>query len=146
MKLRRDGPLGPDEFKGATNESKRKHGLAKLELTAHSAGKNSTFGRTKPIYYLSQEHDPADVLEKWVAVNEPILQGRGLTTESVTRALSKSDFKKAWKAICEQKSFEVLDEPDYSDRGGGQSEDRACPYCGKSIKRLPTHIPSCPEK
>lgn len=146
MELRREGPMTGDEFKGTSYESKRKHGIAKLELTAHSRGTESVFGNTRSIYYINNEHAAKEVLNKWISENEDVLKGRELTTESITRALSKQKFLKAWKQLREEKEFKVLSHPDRNDRGGGQRKSRGCPYCGETIKRLPTHLPDCDQK
>ena len=147
MKLRREGPLSGEEFGGTSYESKQKHGIGKFELVAHSAGTNSTFGDTRAVYYLSHEHVPKDVLKTWIRVNKRTLEDRGLTTESITRALSKQKFKKAWKELRGEMDFQVLDEPDHASRGGGGDnyEERECPYCGKTIKTLHGHLP-CPNQ
>lgn len=146
MRLRREGPLDGSEFSGTSYESKQKHGIAKFELQAHSGGRNSTFGGTTVVYYLSHEHAPTDVLEKWIEVNEETLAGRELTTESITRALSKEQFQDAWAALRERTEFQVLSEPDHSDRGGDHYEYKECPYCNETVKSLPGHLPSCPAK
>lgn len=143
MKLRQEGPLDGERFGGTSYESKRKHGIGKFELTAHSHGTNSTFGSTSVVYYLSHEHNPKAVLEAWLEVNKETLEGRGLTTENITRALSKQKFRKAWKRLCDEREFKVLEEPDHAARGGGgdHSEEKECPFCGKTVKRLPGHLP-----
>lgn len=145
MDLRREGPLSGDEFEGTSYESKKKHGIAKFELLAHSRGTSSTFGRTTAIYYLSHEHRPTDVLEKWISVNGDTLEGRGLTTESITRALSKEEFQKAWKRLRERTTFDVLEEPDHADRGGDHYEYKECPFCEETVKSLPGHLPCSAE-
>lgn len=141
MKLRRKGPLASSEFDRTSYESKKKHSIAKFQLQANSHGTRSTFGSTNAIYYLRHEHTPTQVLELWIEVNRNILEGRGLTTESVTRALSNQDFQSAWTDLCEQRDFDVLDEPDHSDRGGDHCESRECPYCDEVINILPGHLP-----
>jgi hypothetical protein len=147
MKLRREGPLSGEKFSGTSYESKEKHGIAKFDLLAHSGGTNSTFGGTRSIYYLSHEHMPKDVLQTWIRVNKETLEGRELTTENITRALSKQQFKKAWKQLCDEIDFQVLDEPDHASRGGGGDnyEEKECPYCGETIKTLHGHLP-CPNQ
>lgn len=143
MVLRRDGPASSDVVSRTSYESKRKHGIAKLELTAHSSGKNSVFGKTKPVYYLTDEHSAADVIETWLEINRGILADRELTTESITRALTKDRFQEAWQQLRAESEFDVLETPDRSGRGGGQQEDIVCPFCGNRVARLPTHLP-CP--
>jgi hypothetical protein len=141
MKLRRNGPMSGEDFGGTSWESKRKHGIAKLELQAHSKGTQSTFGRTKAVYYLVHEHQASEVLKEWVSLNSDVLRGRGLTTESVTRALSKQEFRSAWKDLCDKTDLEVFEESDHTDRGGSHYGTRECPYCGETIKSLPGHLP-----
>jgi len=143
MKLRREGPLSADEFDRTSYESKNKHSIAKFELVAHAKGTKSTFGHTKSVYYLTHVHNPEDILNKWVSVNKDVLKGRGLDTENVSRALSKDVFKKAWKQLCEKKEFEVLEKSNHADRGGDHYEYKECPYCNKTVKSLPGHLP-CP--
>lgn len=99
------------------------------------------FGSTRPVYYLTDEHHPSDVIEKWLDINRLQLSGRGLTTENVTRALSKREFKEAWRELRRERDFEVLSNHDPRNRGGGQTGEFECPYCGEMVKRLPTHLP-----
>jgi hypothetical protein len=141
MKLRRQGPLSGAEFEGTSYESKQKHGIAKFDLVAHSNGPMSTFGPTSTVYYLSHEHRPLDVIEEWLRANRKLLDGRDLTTENITRALSKNEFQEAWKRLRDDRDFETLDEPDHADRGGDHYDSRNCPYCGQTIKSLPGHLP-----
>ncbi|WP_079990749.1 HNH endonuclease signature motif containing protein [Haloarcula sp. CBA1127] len=110
---------------------------------AHAKGTSSTFGATQAVYYLDNEHAPADVIKNWLDANEGTLAGRELTTENITRVLSKTRFKEAWQNLREKHDFEILDEPDHADRGGGQTEKIECSLCGKKVKRLPNHLPTC---
>lgn len=145
LKLREEGPLDRSEYSGSNFSSRVDYDIAKFELHSHSKGTDSTFGSTNPVYYIIQEHDPRDVIEEWLSVNRETLKGRELTTENITRALSKESFQKAWKSICENRSFEVLEKPDHSERGGNHHEDKKCPFCENSVKSLPGHLP-CPEQ
>lgn len=94
LRLREKGPLVRADFGkakgGMSPEVRGEHAIAKFDLLAHSAGTFSTFGRTQPVYYLADEHDPAAVIETWLAANEETIAGRGLTTENVTRALENA--------------------------------------------------------
>lgn len=145
LRLREEGPLVMEEFveydSGTGPETRRRHGIAKFDLLAHANGPSSTFGMTRSVYYLADEHDPASVIEAWIGANRDTLAGRGLTTENISRALSKKRFKEAWQGLRKNRDFDVLDEPDRSSRGGGQDEQTECPFCGEEIARLPTHLP-----
>ncbi len=144
LRLREEGPSVMEDFvgdnSGTSPESRREHALAKFDLMAHAGGPFSTFGATKPIYYLTNEHAPEDVIEAWIKANEDGLAGRDLTTENITRALSKKRFKQAWRELRESKDFEVLGEPNRDTRGG-QKGPTECPFCGEEIARLPSHLP-----
>lgn len=141
MVLRRHGPSSSEVFSGTSYESKRKHSIAKFDLTAHSGGTSSVFGGTRSIYYLTHEHPPAEVVKGWIKVNREVLADRELTTESITRALSKNSFKDAWSTLQGEMDFDVLDEPDHSSRGGDYYEERTCPFCDETVKSLPGHFP-----
>ncbi|MFC7228256.1 hypothetical protein N0B31_12645 [Salinirubellus salinus] len=145
LQLRAEGPLSPAGFRDRDGsfgpEVRQQHDVTKFDLMAHSKGRNSTFGATTPVYYLAGEHDPAQVISTWLRVNESLLAGRGLSTENVSRALSKREFRAAWRDLREERTFEFLQEPAQSNHGGGQMEDVECPFCGAMVKRLPTHLP-----
>jgi hypothetical protein len=144
LRLRRDGPSVLRRFDDSASrsnpESRRQHAIAKFDPMAHADGPSSTFGATRPVYYLADDHDPAAVIEEWVTANEATLADRDLTTENLTRALSKRSFKQAWRDLRERREFDVFGDPD---RGGGgdHSSTTACPFCGEEINRLPAHLP-----
>jgi hypothetical protein len=145
LRLRRDGPLArsslEDSDSGMNPETRGQNQISKFNPSGHPAGTYSTFGTTSAVYYLADEHDPAAVIEQWLAVNEETLSGRGLTTENITRALSTSRFKNAWRDLRTDRDFDVLGTPDHADRGGDHSSDTECPYCGETVKTLPGHLP-----
>ena len=142
MLLRREGPSSGEIFTGTSYESKRKHGIGKLELTTHSKGTSSTLGDTRAVYYLIHEHPPTEVIKKWLKINKEVLAGRDLSTENITRGLSKDSFKAAWSDLQKEVDFEFLDDSDHSDRGHGENyKQKQCPFCDKSIKSLAGHLP-----
>jgi hypothetical protein len=146
MRLRRDGPSALSGFDDSESrmgpESRRQHAVGKFDLTTHADGPSSTFGTTEPVYYLTDAHDPAVVIERWIAANEGTLSGRGLTTENVTRALSKAAFEAAWRDLRERREFDALDDPERGARGGGDhGGETECPFCGARVATLPEHLP-----
>ena len=142
--LRRDGPSTSADYPGTSYEAKRKHGIAKFELTSHSEGKNSVFGHTNPVYYLMHEHRPREVIDTWLTANAETLQGRELTTESITRAISRGPFRDAWQTVREERDLPFLTMADHSERGGDHYGETVCPFCGTTITNFPAHLP-CPE-
>lgn len=145
IRLRETGPSGPDVFgkheSGLNPQTRQQFPVAKFELMSHSRGTSSVFGNTRPVYYLTDDQSPEEVIETWIDINEDQLAGRGLTTENLSRALSKNRVKEAWKKLRMQRDFPVLEDPEPRNRGGGQQGKMKCPYCGEMVSRLPTHLP-----
>lgn len=141
LRLLDEGPLGSHEVGIGGPNIRRRFSIGKLDLDTVHSGRSSVFGQTHSVYYLFDEHDPAEVIEEWIEVNYEQLSGRGLTIENITRALSKNEFKDAWRELRQSRDFDVLSDDDPRIRGGGQTGKFECPYCGEAVKRLPTHLP-----
>lgn len=130
-----------DHESGTNPETRRDHDVGKFDPSGTPTGTASTFGSTRPVYYLVDEHDPETVIERWLETNAEALAGRDLTTENVSRAISKRSFRRAWRRLRERREFAFLDPPTREGRGGDQSQDRTCPLCGDRVPELPAHLP-----
>lgn len=103
----------------------------------------SAVGKQTSVFYLGGEHDLEDVVRAYIEENPDIL---AINSGAISMMFGdhSAELAGAWRSISDE--YDVEPSP-----AAGSTEDAnptygECPLCGKEdIRRLPDHIPDCPE-
>jgi len=68
--LREHGPCTNEDLPHSPNLQDKKQGVARLRFTKNSGiGSGNSYGTLTPVYYLLDEHEEEDVVEKFLDAN-----------------------------------------------------------------------------
>ena len=128
QKLRSTGPLTADELGSRPTITDKQNQTTAFSISGH--------GATKTVYYLHEEHEEKEVLEKWLEVNSHIN-----VTNNRSLYLSISNAGNGWK----QAAREVL-EVEWNQGSSSGADGGECPACGETYSHsLAEHVPDCSE-
>lgn len=133
--LRKHGPSRFDELPvtKVSVEIRRDYGVRRILLTG-SQGSVKRKGRQVPIWYIDQEHDPKDVVRRYIDEN---LDTMNYTKSALTQLFNghSKELGAAWQSIADE--YDTIE----VDTGGANQLGGTCSLCGKDYSRsLAAHL------